>query len=88
MQTCIGVDYYRKYSYVTAMGEKGEIFDQDQVANHPEAIRECLPRVPSSTEFFPKGGHIEYVASGCLHFYLVDPNNWAAPLKENRKPRT
>jgi hypothetical protein len=44
MRTYIGVDYHQKYSYMTMMDEKGKIFDQGQVANDPEAVRDFLSR--------------------------------------------
>ena len=44
MRTYIGVDYHRKYSYMTVMDEKGKIIDQRQVANNAEAVKVFLNR--------------------------------------------
>lgn len=42
MRTYVGVDYHRKYSYMTVMDERGKIFEQGQVANHPEVASKFL----------------------------------------------
>lgn len=42
MQTYIGVDYHRGYSYMTAMDEKGKIYKQGRVANQLEAVKEFI----------------------------------------------
>lgn len=44
MRMYIGVDYHRKYSYMTVMDEKGKIVDQSQVANNAEAVKLFLQR--------------------------------------------
>lgn len=44
MRMYIGVDYHRKYSYMTVMDEKGKIVDQGQVANNAEAVKLFLQR--------------------------------------------
>ena len=44
MRTYIGVDYHRKYSYMTVMDEKGKIIEQGQVANNAEAVKVFLNR--------------------------------------------
>ena len=41
-----------------------------------------------SIVFFTRRGHIRLLVPGCLHFRLVDPTSWIAPLKENRGPGT
>ena len=42
METFVGVDYHKAFSYATIMDEKGHILKQGQFANRPEALTAFL----------------------------------------------
>ena len=48
MQTYVGVDYHRKYSYLTVIDESGKILQEGQVANKEEDVASFLAKANSN----------------------------------------
>jgi transposase len=44
MKTFVGIDYHKKFSYATMIGETGKILKRGRIANDPAQLREFLGR--------------------------------------------
>ncbi len=42
MRMYVGVDYHKKYSYMTAMNETGEVVREGKVENNKDAVKNFL----------------------------------------------
>ena len=49
MKTFFGVDYHKRFSYGTIMGETGEIIKQGRFGNHPESVERFLASTAAKT---------------------------------------